>query len=89
MAGQVNIEFNSAGFREILTSDGVRAVVQAATDEIQAKANANISEESEGFSSQVRIGGYGGGRWVGHVTATDGASIRAESEDKALTRAVK
>lgn len=89
MAGQVKIEFNSAGFREILTSDGVRAVVQSATEEIQAKANANIAEESEGFSAQVRIGGYGGGRWIGHVTTTDRASIVAESEDKALTRAVK
>lgn len=89
MAKQVNIEFNSAGFKEILTSDGVKNLVTDITNEIQSKANANISGESEGFSAQVRMGGYGGGRWVGHVTTTDGASIRAEAEDKALTRAVK
>lgn len=89
MATQVKIEFNSAGFKEILTSDGVKSLVTQVTNEIQSKANANINEESEGFSAQVRMGGYGGGRWIGHVTTTDGASIRAESEDKALTRAVK
>lgn len=89
MAAQVKIEFNSAGFKEILTSDGVKALVQSTAEAIQAKANANIAEESEGFSARVRIGGYGGGRWIGHVTTTDKASIRAESEDKALTRAVK
>lgn len=89
MAMQVKIEFNSAGFKEILTSDGVKSLVTDITNNIQAKANANISEESEGYSAQVRMGGYGGGRWIGHVTTTDGASVRAESEDKALTRAVK
>lgn len=89
MATQVNIEFISEGFKEILTSDGVKSLVTEVTNNIQAKANANIGGESEGFSAQVRMGGYGGGRWIGHVTTTDGASIRAESEDKALTRAVK
>ena len=34
-------------------------------------------------------GGYGGGRWVASVTTTDHNSMVAESEDKALSKAVK
>ncbi len=89
MATQVKIEFNSAGFREILLSDGVRSAVESATNAIQARANASISGGSEGFSAQVRVGGYGGGRWIGHVTTTDYASMVAASEDQALVKAVK
>lgn len=89
MTGNANIQFNSDGFREILLSDGVRAVVQAETEKIRGRANGNLREKSAGYSAQVRVGNYGGGRWIGHVTTTDGTSIRAEAYDKALTRAVK
>ena len=89
MARQTAIEFNPDGFREILLSDGVKSVVQSATDSIKAKADANISGDSVGFSSNVWRGNYGGGRWIGNVTTTDHESMVAESEDKALTRAVK
>lgn len=89
MAGRVDIQFNSAGFREILLSDGVYSVVQTETERIRGRANGNLKGGSAGYSAQVRVGNYGGGRWIGHVTTTDGASIRAEAEDKALTRAVK
>lgn len=88
MAAQIEIQFISDGFRQILLSDGVRNVVQNATDEIQAKANAGISDDSAGFSAQVWQGSYGGGRWVGSVTTTDKASIIAEAENKVLTGAV-
>lgn len=89
MSQKIEIEFISAGFKEILNSDGVRALVQSETEKIAAKANANISGNSEGFSSRVWQGGYGGGRWVGSVSTTDFESMKAEAEDKALTRAVK
>ena len=89
MAKQIRIEFNSDGFKQILKSDGVKSMVQEHTDTIRDRANGNIDGESEGFSSDVIYGGYGGGRWVGFVSTTDAASQRAEAEDKALSRAVR
>ena len=89
MSTRVEIEFISDGFRQILMSDGVRSAVDAAASDIQARANAGLHEDSVGFSKQVRIGDYGGGRWIGHVSTTDLATMVAEAEDKVLTRAVK
>ena len=88
MATQVKLEFKSEGFRQILTGSGVQGVVQSAAERIQASANAGISGESEGFSSHVWQGNYGGGRWIGSVSTTDLESQRAEAEDKALSKAV-
>lgn len=89
MATQVNIKFISEGFREILLGSGVQGVVQNASEKIQANANANLAEESEGFSMHTWQGNYGGGRWIGSVSTTDLASCREEAENKALSKAVK
>lgn len=89
MGKQIRLEFISNGFRQILKSDGVKGLVQKQTDTIKDRANANLNEDSEGFSSDVIYGGFGGGRWVGFVGTTDAASQRAEAEDKALSRAVR
>lgn len=88
MASTTRIVFNSDGFRQILLSDGCRDLIQETADEIRDKADANNDRGGEGFSSSVQVGGYGGGRWIGFVGTTDKASMIAESEDKALTRAV-
>ena len=88
MSKQMKIEFVSAGFREILLSDGVKALVDEATTEIQSKANANLLEDSEGYEKTVMYGNYGGGRWVGFVQCTDRASCVAEAEYNALSGAV-
>jgi hypothetical protein len=88
MSKQMKIEFISAGFREILASDGVKALVDDAASEIQSKANANLLEDSEGYEKTVMYGGYGGGRWVGFVQCTDRASCIAEAEYNALSGAV-
>ena len=92
MAKQIRLEFNSEGFREILTGAGVQSVVSEATQKIQAQANANaageLDENSEGFSARTWLGGFGGGRWVGSVSTTDHSTMVAESENKALSRAV-
>jgi len=88
MSKQMKIEFISAGFREILLSDGVKALVDEATTEIQSKANANLLEDSEGYEKTVMYGNYGGGRWVGFVQCTDRASCVAEAEYNALSGAV-
>lgn len=74
----VQIEFISAGFKAILESDGVKELV-----EDQAKA---IADRANGNNDR---GGYGGGRWVAFVSTTDKSSMLAESEDKALTRAIQ
>ena len=92
MAKQIRLEFNSDGFREILTGAGVQSAVSEATQKIQAQANANaageLDENSEGFSARMWIGGFGGGRWVGSVSTTDHSTMVAEAENKALSRAV-
>jgi len=84
----VRLEFNSDGFREILQSDGVRALVEETAHNIQSKANGNLVESSDGYEVDVISGGYGGGRWVGFVASADAAAAAAESEYKALSRAV-
>lgn len=81
-------EFNTAGFREILLSEEVRNLVSEKADEIRDKADGNNTRGGEGFYSNVEVGGYGGGRWIGFVGTTDKESMIAESEDKALTRAL-
>ena len=82
------IVFNSEGFREILLSDGCHNLVQSVTDEIAEKANANNNRGGNGFNASTEVGGYGGGRWIGFVTATDKKAAAAQSEDQALTRAL-
>lgn len=82
---KIKIEFNSAGFRNLLFSDGVKNLVQNTTNNIASKANAN---SGGGFEARVQKGGYGGGRYIGFVTSTDPSAARAEAEDKALTRAI-
>ena len=88
MAKETRIVFNSAGFRDILLSDGVRDAVTSTAEEIKEKANANNTRGGNGFTGNVQVGGYGGGRWVGFVTASDNKASLAESEDQALTRAL-
>ena len=86
--GITKIEFNSQGFKDILFSPGTKELVQSVANQIQAEANAGIQEDSEGFSSNVVAGGYGGGRYVGFVTSIDNKAAQAESEDKVLSKAV-
>ena len=83
----IQIEFISKGFRDILFSDGVKNAVTSAAERIQAEANAGVSD-SEGFSMNVRGIGYGGGRWGAFVSAKDQKANAAESENQVLTKAV-
>lgn len=88
MGKQMKIKFISQGFKDILCSDGVQALVSETSEAIKTKANGNNTRGGDGFSSEVWMGAYGGGRWVGSVSTTDRESCIAESEDKALSRAV-
>jgi hypothetical protein len=82
------IVFNSDGFRQVLLSEGCHELVETVTQEISDKANANNDRGGSGFNASVEVGGYGGGRWIGFVTATDKKAAAAQSEDQALTRAL-
>ena len=88
MGKQIRIKFISQGFKEILCSDGVQNIVTEITSNIQDKANANNTRGGKGFKANIRMGDYGGGRWIGSVNTTDRKSKIAEAEDKALSRAV-
>lgn len=84
----IRLQFISNGFKQILLSDGCQKVVESTTAEICEKANANNNRGGEGFRATTQVGGYGGGRWIGFVTASDKKASIAQSEDQALTRAV-
>ena len=89
MAKKVEIEFDSAGFEQILTGPGVQGVVYEETNAICARANANNARGGQGFNSNVKLThAYRSNRYVGFVGTTDKASMIAESEDKALSGAV-
>ena len=88
MATQMKLKFNSDGFKQILCGDGVRQMVETSTNTIAANANANNLRGGEGFEPMIKIGQFGGGRWVGYVSTTDIKSRIAEAEDKALSRAL-
>lgn len=83
----VRIEFNSDGFRALLESDGVQSLVSETADGIASRANANAG--GDGFVATTQRGGYGGGRWIGFVKSTTKDAAIAESENKALTRAIQ
>lgn len=84
----IRLQFNSEGFRQILLSEGCRNVVEKTTAEICEKANGNNARGGNDFRATVQAGGYGGGRYIGFVTATDEKASAAQSEDQALLRAL-
>ena len=87
---EIKIEFISEGFKQILNSEGAKALVEGKAEEICPRANANVGGiETDGYRVTVMKGGYGGGRWIAHVQAADYAAAAAEAENKALTKAVK
>lgn len=89
MAKKIEIEWNHAGFEQILCASGTMTAVQSATDKIRANANANNRRGGHGFRSGVRLGkAFGSQRALGFVYSSDRQSAIAESEDKALSRAV-
>lgn len=83
---QPKIVFNSPGFKQLLNTDEIHNVVEEVSHHIADQANSNYG--GDGFQVTTQIGGYGGGRWIGFVTATDKESLKAESEESALTRAL-
>lgn len=89
MAQRMTIEWNHAGFEALLCDEGTMALVQKQAERICNTANANNNRGGNGFESGTRLGrAYGSQRALGFVYTTDEKSRIAESEDKALSRAV-
>ena len=80
------IEWISPGFKAILNTDEIHDVVAEVAQHIADNANSNYG--GDGFVATTKRGGYGGGRWIAFVDSTDKDSLKAESEDSALTRAL-
>lgn len=83
MAEKIRLKFNKQGFAQILASEGCHNLVQSVAENIAEKANAN-----SGLDSFVATSVKAPTRYIGFASATDKASAAAESEDKALTRAL-
>lgn len=89
MAQRMVIEWNHAGFEALLCDSGTMALVKEQTERICDNANANNERGGNGFESATRLGrAYGSQRALGFVYTTDNKSRLAESEDKALSKAV-
>lgn len=89
MAQRMTIQWNHEGFEALLCDSGTMQLVQQQAERIRDAANANNSRGGKGFDSAARLGrAYGSQRALGFVYSTDRKSALAESEDKALSRAV-
>ena len=81
---KIRLKFNPQGFAQILNSQGCHDLVQSVAEDIAERANANSGLDSfRATSVQAPT------RYIGFASTTDKASLKAESEDKALTRAIK
>lgn len=81
MASKGKLEFIDQGFRDILSSEGTNSVITEVSNSIASKAG-------KGFESAVSYYGVGN-RWIGFVHTTDYKSMKEESENKTLTKAVR
>ncbi|MBW3077691.1 hypothetical protein [Bifidobacterium simiiventris] len=82
MATKVRMQFNSAGFRQILNSQPVANLIGQQAQRIKTAAG-------DGFEVDgPRPMNYGGGRMGAFVTAVTHQARTAEARDKTLTRAV-
>lgn len=89
MKSKMEIQWVHEGFEAILCDKKTMAEVKTVTQKIEARANANNRRGGEGFKSGTRQGkAFGSQRAMGFVYTTDRKSRIAESEDKALSRAV-
>ena len=89
MAERMTIEWNHEGFEALLCDAGTMDLVRQQAERICEAANANNRRGGNGFECATRLGrAYGSQRALGFVYSTDERSATAESEDKALSRAV-
>jgi len=90
MATRMTIQWDHDGFEQLLCCEGTMDLVQEQTERIRDSANINNLRGGNGFECATRLGrAYGSQRALGFVYTTDKESRIAESEDKALSRAVR
>lgn len=77
------IVFNSDGFKQLLNSPEVEVLVLSEAQKIADAASEGL--EGEGFRAHSKKAGT---RYIAFAGTTDEESIRAEAENKALSRAV-
>lgn len=77
------IVFNSDGFKQLLNSPEVEALVLSEAQKIADAASEGL--EGEGFKAHSKKAGT---RYIAFAGTTDEESIRAEAENKVLSRAV-
>ena len=77
------IVFNSDGFKQLLNSSEVEALVLSEAQKIADAASEGL--EGEGFKAHSKKAGT---RYIAFAGTTDEESIRAEAENKTLSRAV-
>jgi hypothetical protein len=85
----VRVKLNSAGFRQLLNSEEVQAVLQEKGDEVAARAAAGTKERATGMRNpdySVRVV-PGKGRAACFVWAANTNSFLAEKHDRALSKA--
>ncbi len=82
------IEWNNAGFKEIVNCENTRKMIDDYASGVEARANANAPAKSKGFKKRTIKGYYGGGRWVSFVSSQDRSAAISESENKSLSKAV-
>ena len=83
----IKIQYQSAAFREILSCGETKSWLQATAQKMAAAAKQNGGGNCE-FGAAVKMGAYGGGRAYAVVSAENHAAMAAESENKALSKAV-
>lgn len=89
MAKGIEIEWVHSGFEQILCSEGTMQIIRDKTSEIQQRANANNARGGAGYTQRVNISRMSGSRRAnGSVYNVDEKGYVAETEDKALSRAV-
>ena len=81
---KIRLEFNSQGFAQILASEGCHDLVQSVAEDVAARANAN-----SGLDSFVANSVKAPTRYIAFASTSDKASMIAESENKALTGALR
>lgn len=81
MSKRVKIEYNTAGFKQVLLNGKTHALVVAETGKVEAAAG-------DGFKGHVAMGGFGGGRWIGYVWADTYKARREQAENLTLEKAL-
>ncbi len=86
---RVDIKLNRAGMREVLTSEGVRAVLRREAEEVAARARASAPVGTGEYRDSIGVVSDTTDRAVERVTATAPHALVVESRTGNLARALR